>query len=90
MTWLHNDRVIIVLLAVFIFLSAFAVVVVKGNNRLALVESEILQHQHDILESEWSRLQAENSTLRMPGYVEKSVEELGMIYPRREIPITIP
>ncbi|MXX98895.1 MAG: cell division protein FtsL [Gammaproteobacteria bacterium] len=90
MTWLRNDRSIIVYLSIGIFLSALAVVIVKNHNRMAFVESESLQIERDILESEWWRLQTENSTLRMPGYVEKSVEELNMIYPRQEIPIIVP
>ena len=90
MAWWHNDRFIIALLAVVIFISAFAVVVVKNYNRMIFVEYEFLQHERGMLEAEWSRLQTENSTLRMPGYVEKSVEELGMIYPRREIPVILP
>ena len=89
MTWLRNERLIIVFLVVMIFASAFAVVTVKNHNRIAFVESEFLQHERDILESEWSRLQAENSTLRMPGYVEKSVAKLKMIYPHKEIPIIV-
>ena len=89
MTWLHNERLIIVFLAVLIFVSAFAVVTVKNQHRLAFVKSETLQKERDILESEWSRLQTENSTLRMPGYVEKSVAELEMIYPHKEIPIIV-
>ena len=71
-------------------MSALAVVIVKNYNRMVFVESESLQHERDILELEWSRLQAENSTLRMPGYVEKSVKELGMIYPSQEIPVIVP
>ena len=90
MIWLHNDRLIIVFLAVVIFVVAFSVVIVKNYNRMAFVESEALQRERDILELEWSRLQAENSTLRMPGYVEKSVAELKMVYPSREIPIIVP
>ncbi len=89
MTGLYNDRAIIVFLVIGIFLSALAVVTVKNHNRIAFVESELLQRERDILESEWSRLQAENSTLRMPGYVEKSVAELEMIYPYKEIPIIV-
>ena len=90
MTCLYNDRLIIVFLIVGIFASAFAVVTVKNYNRVAFVESEAIQRERDILEDEWSRLQAENSTLRMPGYVEKSVAELEMIYPHEEIPIILP
>ena len=90
MAWWHNDKLIIVLLVVAIFISALAVVIVKNYNRMVFVESEFLQHERDMLEAEWSRLQTENSTLRMPGYVEKSVEELDMIYPRREIPVILP
>lgn len=90
MTWLRNDRLIIMFLAVGIFVFALAVVIVKNYNRIAFVESEALQRERDILESEWSRLQAENSTLRMPGYVEKSVAELKMHYPYQEIPIIVP
>ena len=89
MTYLGNDRFIIMVLVVLIFASAFAVVTVKNYNRMAFVESESIQRERDILEAEWSRLQAENSTLRMPGYVEKSVAELGMIYPYEEIPIIV-
>lgn len=90
MTWLRNDKLLIVILAIFIFVSALAVVIIKNQNRKAFVKSEFLQRERDILESEWSRLQAENSTLRMPGYVEKSVAELKMIYPNREIPMVVP
>ena len=89
MTYLGNDRFIIMVLVVLIFASAFAVVTVKNYNRMAFVESESIQRERDILEAEWSRLQAENSTLRMPGYVEKSVAELGMIYPYEKIPIIV-
>ena len=89
MTWLHKDRLIIVFLVMGIFVAALAVVTVKNHNRMAFVESEALQRERDILESEWSRLQAENSTLRMPGYVEKSVAKLEMIYPYKEIPIIV-
>ena len=90
MMWCYNDRLIIMFIAVGIFISALAIVVVKDHNRRAFVESEDLQRERDILKAEWSRLQAENSTLRMPGYVEKSVEELKMIYPRSEVPIIAP
>ena len=90
MNWLQNDSLVIVVIAVLIFISAFAVVIIKNHNRMAFVESESLQRERDVLEAEWSRLQTENSTLRMPGYVEKSVAELKMIYPRREIPIIVP
>ena len=89
MTYSGNEKLIIVFLAVLIFALAFAVVTVKNYNRMAFVEAESIQHERDILEAEWSRLQAENSTLRMPGYVEKSVAELGMIYPYEEIPIIV-
>ena len=89
MTWLRNERSIIVFLLIMIFIFSLVVVTVKNQNRIAFVESEVLQHERDILESEWSRLQAENSTLRMPGYVEKSVAELEMIYPHKEIPIIV-
>ena len=90
MTWRSNDRLIIVFLSVAIFVFALVVVVVKNHSRIAFVESENLQRERDILELEWSRLQVENSILRMPGYVEKSVAELKMLYPRREIPIIVP
>ena len=90
MTWLRNDGLIIVFLAAGIFVSALAVVMVKNQHRMAFVQSEALQRERDILELEWSRLQTENSTLRMPGYVEKSVAELKMIYPHKEIPIIVP
>ena len=90
MTLLRNDRALIVYLSIGVFISALALVLVKNHNRVAFVESESLQLERDILESEWRRLQTENSTLRMPGYVEKSVEELNMIYPRQEIPIIVP
>lgn len=89
MTWPRNDRFLIAGLAILIFASALAIVIVKNYNRIAFVESEFLQRERDILESEWSRLQAENSTLRMPGYIEKSVAELKMIYPNQEIPIVV-
>ena len=89
MTGLYNDKSIIVFLVVWIFVFALAVVTVKNHNRMAFVESELLQDERDILKSEWSRLQAENSTLRMPGYVEKSVAELKMVYPYKEIPIIV-
>ncbi len=89
MTGLHTDRLIIVSLVIGIFIFALAVVTVKNLNRMAFVESESLQRERDILESEWSLLQTENSTLRMPGYVEKSVAELEMIYPYKEIPIIV-
>lgn len=86
----QNDGLLIVLLVVIIFVSAFSVVTVKNLNRKAFAESEFLQRERDVLESEWSRLQTENSTLRMPGYVEKSVAELRMVYPNRQIPIIVP
>ena len=89
MTGFYNDKSIIVFLVVWIFVFALAVVTVKNHNRMAFVESESLQDERDILQSEWSRLQAENSTLRMPGYVEKSVAELEMIYPYKEIQIIV-
>ena len=86
----RHDGLLIVLLAVIIFVSAFSVVIVKNLNRKAFAESEFLQRERHVLESEWSRLQTENSTLRMPGYIEKSVEELRMVYPSRQIPIIVP
>ncbi len=89
MIWSRNERLIIVFLVVLIFLSAFAVVTVKNQTRIAFEESEDLQQERRILDLEWNRLQAENSTLRMPGYVEKSVAKLGMIYPYQEILIMV-
>ncbi|MBC6413361.1 MAG: cell division protein FtsL [Chromatiales bacterium] len=89
MNWLYNDRLIIAVIVIGIFISAYAMVIVKSYYLRAFVESESLQSERDVLQDEWSRLQTENSTLRMPGYVEKSVAKLNMIYPRREIPIIV-
>ena len=89
MNWLYNDRLIIAVIVVGIFISAYAVVIVKNYNLRAFVESESLQSERNVLQDEWSRLQTENSTLRMPGYVEKSVAKLNMTYPHREIPIIV-
>jgi cell division protein FtsL len=78
------------LLAALCFMSALALVLVRHENRLLFVELQKLQNARDELDSDWSRLQLEYSTLANPARVDRLARrQLGMYLPAPEEVVVI-
>lgn len=70
------------LLVALVFISAMGVVYNKHLSRTLFVESRKLQASIDLLNSDWGRLQLEQSTWATHGRVEQlASEKLGMYVP---------
>ncbi|MGA2655090.1 MAG: cell division protein FtsL [Gammaproteobacteria bacterium] len=81
----------IIILAILFFLTAFAIVYFKHSNRQLLIELHDLQKQRDALNSEWSQLLLEESTLITHSRVERiATEELHMFVPKDKDIIWLP
>ncbi len=72
----------IIVLGILLFATALAIVYFKHNNRQLLVELHNLHTERDALNSEWSQLLLEESTLITHSRVERiATEELHMRIP---------
>jgi cell division protein FtsL len=72
----------IIVLGILLFATALAIVYFKHNNRQLLIEVHSLQTERDALNSEWSQLLLEESTLITHSRVERiATEELHMRIP---------
>lgn len=67
-----------------VFASALGVIHLKHRERSLIAQLSRLQHEHDRLDSEWSRLLLEEATLTTHARVEsKAREQLHMVRRRR-------
>lgn len=72
----------IIILGILLFFTALAIVYFKHNNRQLLIELHAEQTKRDALNSEWSQLLLEESTLIAHSRVERiATEELHMRTP---------
>lgn len=73
----------IIIIGILLLLTALAIVYFKHNNRQLLIELHDLQSHRDALNSEWSQLLLEESTLISHSRVERiATEELHMFVPK--------
>lgn len=69
-------------LALFVMLSALAVVQIKHRHRTLTTQLETARGEHDRLELEWAQLQLEEATLAQHGRVDALARsQFGMIDP---------
>lgn len=68
-----------------VFASALGVIHLKHRERSLIAQLSRLQHEHDRLDSEWSRLLLEEATLTTHARVEsKAREQLHMVLPQAQ------
>lgn len=73
----------ILVLGTLLFFTALAIVYFKHNNRQLLIELNTIQKQNDALNSEWTQLLLEESTLVTHSQVETiATEKLHMHLPQ--------
>ncbi|SFF61124.1 cell division protein FtsL [Fontimonas thermophila] len=73
----------LLVLALAVLVSAFAVVRTKHENRALVAELETLRVERERLEMEWAQLQLEEATLAHNNRIDKIArEQLGMTEPR--------
>ncbi len=73
----------ITILALLIFTTAFGIVYLKHNNRQLLIDLHARKTEHDTLNSEWSQLLLEESTLSTHSRIERiATNELKMYIPK--------
>lgn len=71
------------IIGILLFLTTLAIVYFKHNNRQLLIELHTMQTQRDALNSEWSQLLLEESTLVTHSRVERiATQELHMHVPK--------
>ncbi|MFA6037512.1 MAG: cell division protein FtsL [Legionellales bacterium] len=81
----------IAIIGILLFLTALAIVYFKHSNRQLLIEVHTLQTQRDALNSEWSQLLLEESTLITHSRVERiATQELHMHVPHDKEIIWLP
>ncbi|HLF67217.1 MAG TPA: cell division protein FtsL [Gammaproteobacteria bacterium] len=74
-----------VIIGLLLFFTALAIVYFKHSNRQLLIELHAMQAERDELNSEWSQLLLEESTLVMHSRVEHvATQALDMQAPRDE------
>lgn len=81
----------IMVLGILLFLTTLAIVYFKHSNRQLLIEVHALQTERDALNSEWTQLLLEESTLVTHSRVERiATRELHMKLPQNNEIMWIP
>jgi cell division protein FtsL len=79
------------ILGILLFFTALAIVYFKHSNRQLLIEVHALQTERDALNSEWTQLLLEESTLVTHSRVERiATQELHMKLPENNEIMWIP
>ncbi len=69
-------------LALFVVISALAVVQIKNEHRRLATQSEALRVEHERLELEWAQLQLEEATLAQAARIEPIARaQFGLVEP---------
>lgn len=77
-----SSRIVVLLLALAVMISALGVVYVKHHSRKVFVELEQQRKAQDQFDVEWGRLQLEQSTWATHGRIENIAHsKLGMALP---------
>lgn len=81
----------IIILGILFFLTTFAIVYFKHENRQLFITLHDLRSERDALNSEWSQLLLEESTLISHSRVERiATEELHMFVPKDKDIVWLP
>ena len=77
-------------LFILVLVSAYAVVTVRHENRLAFAHMQALESERSELQSQWSRLMLERATWSSREFLsEQSIERLDMVAPSPDDIVTV-